>query len=422
MRLNYHDDLKQNLLETVVLKNLSLVIKYDGSIEETYGLRYYSPPVHEFIKNVVLAPIREMVKRTTGEEHRFYKRVLCMLILYVLFLPQKHIRTRVFNLETFDHSPTFKEIIKMKGLQSKTNYEKMIPIAGEIIEPPERLLQRAIFDGSPLNREAFDDPSYIKFRDNALAKWEERLGTCEKHGEDETRDFIAELKEENSGQERLLQAEAEDTYFKVIDYGCREIYRKIRNELSHEERRFFHLFWQGQPILSNRIPALDLAGVIKGMDDQLLGLILSVFVFKKREFKEELEQEWSAYTKLYPFWVIIQQDDEREEKVIKKWEQKTVSLQQTIAVDEEGNELTRESIIGNKEPLPDELMLRKLPYELIEKYTAGKQKDCLRLHYHKGLTMEEIASLKGISHQAINKHIKAGIKNIKKGPERKNLK
>jgi len=256
---------------------------------------------------------------------------------------------------------------------------------------------------------------------------------------------------------RLLRREAEGVYHGVLEYTSKEFYRKISHQLTRPERRAYALLYFRLPRLGSHIAILNpiMHSFFTGMDQDTQALILLVLVFKIRVWKgerldQELERRWRAYLRLYPFWLEIIQDEDREAKRqrtlyttpqrntgepghddedTERHQKKcrTLSLQGVVATDHEGQEQRLEHVVPDPKSTPDNMLQALIQQEQGEledwarKYCAPKQATHVIKYFRDQNTEVQIAQEDGITQQAVNKSLHAGIKRIAAGLRRDGL-
>jgi hypothetical protein len=110
-----------------------------------------------------------MLERTTGEEHDFYQWVIRMLRFYLIYPELDPHWTRRFNLKTFDHSETLRELATQTQAKGFPNPERLITFAGETTDPTSRLLLDATYIHPDL-RIPLASPDYMAFREQCLSE------------------------------------------------------------------------------------------------------------------------------------------------------------------------------------------------------------------------------------------------------------
>ena len=204
-----------------------------------------------------------------------------------------------------------------------------------------------------------------------------------------------------------------------------------------------------------RIPILApiIMNFVTGMDEETIGLIVLVLVFKRRSWNghrldKELENRWRCYLKFYPLWVDILQSDERGKYAADTFSKKNISIETAIAKGKEGKTIFLKDRLGKQAALREnpldenrivskdryypplltnnplqvlvtgskEELLSSLP-KWLKSYCTKEQGQILRLKFLRGRKVadEEIGRKLRITQQAVNKHLRVGLKNIQKG-------
>jgi hypothetical protein len=233
---------------------------------------------------------------------------------------------------------------------------------------------------------------------------------------------------------RLVHREAERVWYGVLDYGFRQLYRRIRHLMSVPERRAFALMYLPLPVLDHRIAAWDpvLMSFFTGMGEETKAMIIMRLVFKVDEWNElrdigkKLTELWRAYLRIYPLWVDIIQDEDREAKLEELEEKRMPLFSKCIGWNRKGDRITLGDRVartkGKPEHVLEDLALeesRGLLNEWLKEYCTDKQAKRIVKYYRDRETVVEIAEEEGlISHQAVSESIHAGIGRIKDGLRR----
>ena len=151
---------------------------------------------------------------------------------------------------------------------------------------------------------------------------------------------------------------------------------------------------------------------------------MTIYKRRRKIWQKELWEVWRAYLEIYPLHVSGKQKEEevhyhslskgwmsvrkggREFKVDIK------SLDEVIAVDDNGKPETREERIEDKKSSLEDLP-KNLAIEQAMKKLSKRQRECIELSIEERLTQKEIASKLGISQQKVSEHIKVGSKKMK---------
>ena len=231
---------------------------------------------------------------------------------------------------------------------------------------------------------------------------------------------------------RRLCREAEAVWLGVLEFGFKQVYRKISGLLSIPDRRAYALMYFRQPIFDYGIAAFDpvIMSFFNGMDKETRAMIIMRMVFKvdgwdgMKAIGKELEERWRAYLWIYPFWVVILETDEEEHQQEKR-ELKKTRLPSELIRGQEGETITVGEVVadikGESDNLLQNLVLeerRGLMEEWMGKHCTRKQVAHILKRYRDGKTEVAIAEEEGVSHQAVSKSINTAIRSIREGLKR----
>ena len=537
-----------------------------------------------------------MAQQATGADRTFYQWVMRMVQFYQVAAELDPHQVRRFNLDTLDHSDTFRHMAKMTGLRGTPSVDRLITFAGETITPTAQLLHEAIYEQAEIHV-PFSQPLYLRFRKKLLAEFEEvqdelaqirqnaitrkrqkvpsdkrlssqhvwglllktaaqiearhaaqftdlveeavrlqapiademdaqHLVRVEADGATLTPQYVACIKAQLDieavnrllwrtieryeqafeiaplrslelieisesvleGEScvddvpddptppphtpefeqylslwsayktddvlekwhvlcwittnlvnrteclRLLHREAEAIYHGLVNYTFTECYRAIRRHLTRPERRAYALLYFGLPHLYPHIAFMDpvIRSFFTGMDEDTRTLIFLVLIFKVRQWKDrvldqELERRWRAYLRLYPHWVGIIQEEDREAKHQQTAQRTTASFQDVVGIDKSGAAWRLEETVFDPKNTPANLLqaiVREEQGELeswAHTYCAPKQATHVIKYFRDHNTEAQIAQKDGITQQAVNKSLHAGIERIAAGLRRDGL-
>jgi hypothetical protein len=211
---------------------------------------------------------------------------------------------------------------------------------------------------------------------------------------------------------RLLVREAESALHFLLELALQERYVGIRSRLSVAERRLYRFMYRRSPHLNGRIPQADEIGrsFVVGLDVEHAELFLKVIAYRGTpDHVRELEMRWKSYLRLYPFWCELMRFDDREEKRRQKTRYVTSRHEDDLIAS----------------PMSDEHEIR-LPRDLVDasvesvealatKYCTDKQRKYIMLAYIDDKTHKDIASIHGVTQQAVSKSIARGLQKIREG-------
>lgn len=203
----------------------------------------------------------------------------------------------------------------------------------------------------------------------------------------------------------------------LLGFLFKQIYRKIRKNLSPTERRLFLLMYLPNPALGYRIIAADpvLTSFFTGMDRDTQNLILAALVFDRRErggkdLETELLKLFRAYLRFYPYWVVIMQDDDRENK------RKRLSSCDAPLSQDCTDGLTLADVLADpKVSLSDRQRILKMDNvrDWAKSYCTPRQARLIHKYFVEEKTEGEIALEEGVTQQAVSKTILAGLRKIR---------
>lgn len=233
---------------------------------------------------------------------------------------------------------------------------------------------------------------------------------------------------------RLVHREAERVWYGVLDYGFRELYRKIRHLMTVPERRAFALMYLSLPALGHRIAAWDpmIMSFFNGMGEETQAMIIMRLVFKVDEWNElkgigeKLTELWRAYLRVYPLWLDIIQDEDRETKVEALEEKRMPLFSKRVGWNKKGDRITLGDRVARTKGKPENLLenlvvqeSRSLLDGWLKEFCTDIQAERIVKYYRDRKTVAEIAEEEGLtSHQAVSKSIHAGIERIRDGLQR----
>ena len=229
-------------------------------------------------------------------------------------------------------------------------------------------------------------------------------------------DWIANNLVNRNSMIRLMLREAESVLLDLLSWHFRNVYRKIRKQLTYAERRAFQLMYFRQPFNGYRIAAFDnlSLGFAFGMDDETRALCALAMIVGQKKLEEndvgkQVAERWQAYLRFYPFWVELTREDEKERKYSERRSKKRVPFEQVLetekidlAVDCDKHETDSriQYILANIAPLA-------------EKYCSNRERQTLVEHLCKAKSQMDIARDRGVSQQSISKLIRSGLEKIK---------
>lgn len=350
-----------------------------------------------------------------------------------------------FNVSEFNS--LLEEVIRLYEAKTKNDI-KIKPTKNAVL-----VNGRPIENLSMINRQILLHLQHAKLTDNVKEKWDTLV-------------WILQNLISRTECVTLIQLEAESVFLGSIDYLMKEIYRKIRQELTPPERRLFALMWfRYYPVLGNsprypflaRICAIDpvINGFFNGVDDRTRCLVLLVLAYRiktweNQNLKRELSWRWKAYLNLYPYWLEVIRMDEREDKKEERLSRRCISLYSSYG-DDNPNGISLIEKIPNISPdqwfrpegiplikknsyiSPDQLRLYEEIFDtkdtkdvelpsLIDKYCTKRQAEILKMKFiGEGMTEQKIADRIGIRQPTVSEHIAAGVQKIQRGLEEEGL-
>ncbi len=156
-------------LDKVDFDNAPLSLTLTGNrAQETFTLRTFFPEAHSFFREVC-SNLLAMFENTKGEEREFYRWVILMAQFYYIYPELDRRRERHFDINTFDHSETFKNIAELSQSKGLSKPERLVKFVGETTIPGTRLLQEAIYI-QPDFAIPLSQPDYVNFREQILSE------------------------------------------------------------------------------------------------------------------------------------------------------------------------------------------------------------------------------------------------------------
>ncbi len=218
---------------------------------------------------------------------------------------------------------------------------------------------------------------------------------------------------------RLLAREAEDAYHAVLERYFKAIYRRIRGRLTKPERRAFGLLHFRLPAFGYRIAILEpvVTGFFKGMDEEskalvILGILFRVCEWNGVKLSSELERRWRAYLRLYPTWVELARDEERQRRQRNGWRRRARPLetagQAAPAPSPGGGEASADSMVPGDGGVES----------WARRYCPPERARCVIRRFVDGWTEEQIAEEEGISQQGVSGRLRRTFEEIRRGLER----
>ncbi len=189
---------------------------------------------------------------------------------------------------------------------------------------------------------------------------------------------------------KLISLDARNRELAFHDAIARQIYRKVRKELSRAERRLFQLMYFRQPSLGNVIPLLDpvIRSFVANTDYKTFALWLSTAVLKRgtATAAAELRRRYHLFLNFYPVWLLLVASDDRE-------------------LGGEARDASREFDLRDTDhPMQPELA--ESLNDLASRFCTDKERDVLVAHFCDGQSQATIAERLGVSQQAVGQRIK----------------
>jgi hypothetical protein len=218
------------------------------------------------------------------------------------------------------------------------------------------------------------------------------------------------------------------TYTAVLGHAFRRVYRAVRPLLTRTERRLFQLLYFPQPFLNGRIALLEpvISSFVFGTDGDTLGvafLALAAMVPRMDRgtgLRDDLRRRWQAFLRVYPAWLDIVRDDERENRRTRLRREKLTSLETVVYWPRDGRPAELKDLQADPKVWPPSggrdlaAVSERLP-ELVAKYCSPGQARYVIGYFRDWQTESDIAAAARVSQQAVSKGIKSGVARLKQG-------
>jgi hypothetical protein len=321
--------------------------------------------------------------------------------------------TRRFSLSTFSSTGALRELARSACAESLPPREQMLRYATEGDEPTSHLLEQALFSGQ---RADSAHPSPAVSADEALTRLMDRARSSRAVVVPELRSLLKDQTEET---QRSLYFDAEESVLRVFHAVYKQIFRRIRKDLSRAERRAFLVMHMRFPGFNRRIVAHEpmIMTFYAGMDDSTRILIVLWLFFRVRSGRgfringEELFRRWRAYLRFRRYWEEMIREEEREARRVENDPGKRVTKDESDR---------SHGLHDDIDDLITRIFLSRIGKieDWVEKYCTERQGRCLAERFINDRPEIEIALLEGITQQAVSKAIAAGIGRIREGLER----
>jgi DNA-binding CsgD family transcriptional regulator len=146
---------------------VSLTLTSDCT-QETFTLRTFFPKWESFFPEVC-STLLTMFENTEEEERQFYRWVILMARFYYIYPELDGRRARHFDISTFDHSETLRNLTETAQSKSLSKPERLLRFVEETSAPTIRLLQEAIYIKPDLAI-PLSQPDYQQFREQVLSE------------------------------------------------------------------------------------------------------------------------------------------------------------------------------------------------------------------------------------------------------------